>query len=659
MRAHGGRPNGRAAWLGTTLLAALLAACGGSNHDGMGPTLAIGPAAPTVHVGSTLQLHADGATGPLRWSSSDTLVATVAAGLVTGIAPGTATIRAIDGTRDAITTVTVTLPATIALSTSVVNFGAAKGGVVPTAQTVDVTNAGDDNVDGLALGTIVYSSGASGWLSASVSPATAPASITLQPTTTALTVGTYTATIPLTSTTAVNSPRTITVTYTVGTTPVIALGRTAVTFNVQAGTAVPDSQSVGITNGGGGSLTGLGVGTITYGAGASGWLTAHLSGTTAPATLYIRPSTSALAAGTYTATVPVTSTVPGVVSMSVNVTYHVTAAAPAPSIALAATSVGFQATAGGSIPASQTVDVTNSGGGSLTGLATSVTYSAGQPTGWLAASLDQTTAPATLTVQPSSVLAAGTYTAQVKVTSGVADNSPQTIAVTYVVTPAPVIALSRSTVADTAFQSGVDPADVNVGVSNSGGGSLTGLSTTISYVGSPTGWLSATLASTAPQSPSTTPLTLSVTTGSIAPGSYTARVIVTTSLAGVAPDTVTVTFTRIATLSGDVLPQVFTPNCAFSGCHAAPTVEGVNLSSTDSAYASLVNQSVESVPTATRVVPGDSVNSYLVKQLKAAATNSNDNMPPACATAGTNPCLSSALAHLVAIWIQQGARKTP
>ena len=109
-----------------------------------------------------------------------------------------------------------------------------------------------------------------------------------------------------------------------------------------------------------------------------------------------------------------------------------------PAIALSKTSVTFTAQQGSGNPTSQTVSVTNSGGGTLTGLGRSITYSGGQPTGWLSTSFNTTTAPATLTLQATTgSLAAGSYTATVAVTSSVAVNSPQNITVTFTVTGAP------------------------------------------------------------------------------------------------------------------------------------------------------------------------------------------------------------------------------
>jgi hypothetical protein len=126
-----------------------------------------------------------------------------------------------------------------------------------------------------------------------------------------LTPGTYTATIPVQSGVATNSPQNDTVTFTITPPPpAIALNPTRLTFTAAEGDANPASQITTITNSGGGTLSGLSIGTITYGAGATGWLQAPvLSGTTAnpSVTLTVQPVTGSLTPGTYTATIPVQS----------------------------------------------------------------------------------------------------------------------------------------------------------------------------------------------------------------------------------------------------------------------------------------------------------------------------------------------------------------
>lgn len=120
----------------------------------------------------------------------------------------------------------------------------------------------------------------------------------------------------------------------------------------------------------------------------------------------------------------------------------VATAAP-PAIALNPTSFAIPDTVGTADPLPRVVDVTNSGGGTLTGLATGTIVYGGGATGWLTPSFNVTTAPATLTLQAdNNGLAAGTYTATVPVTATGASNNPQNITVTYTVSPAPLVATS-------------------------------------------------------------------------------------------------------------------------------------------------------------------------------------------------------------------------
>lgn len=98
-------------------------------------------------------------------------------------------------------------------------------------------------------------------------------------------------------------------------------------FSATVGAALPAAQTVAITKGEAGTLTGLSRGTITYGPGeTAGWLgTATLNSTTTPATLTLQPNTTNLTASTtYHATVPITAA--GGASGSVSVTYTVSQA---------------------------------------------------------------------------------------------------------------------------------------------------------------------------------------------------------------------------------------------------------------------------------------------------------------------------------------------
>jgi hypothetical protein len=502
--------------------------------------------------------------GAAGWLGSATLSGTTAPAVLTlqpltgSLLPGTYTATvpitsSVAGNSPQNVNVTFTVGAlapTIALNPTARAFTAVEGGADPTALTVAVDNAGGGStpLTALVVGTIVYTGGASGWLTTvTLSGTTAPATLTLQPETGSLTPGTYTATVPIESSVASNSPQTVTVTFTVNPQPTIVLTPMSVTFTATEGAASPTAQTVDVTDGIGGPvpLTDLALGTVTYGSGASGWLTgAALNGTTAPAVLTLQPATTGLAPGTYTATVPVTSIAAANSPQDVAVTFTVN---PKPTIAVSSANPGFSATENGPNPNSQTIDITN---GTTTPVPLTnltigtVSYGAGA-SGWLGTPLlSGPDAPAQLTLQPQTAgLLPGTYTATVPVESSVASNSPTDITVTFTIGAlVPTIALNPTARTFTAVENGSDPAALTVDIVNAGGGStpLSGLSIgTIVYGAGASGWLTTTTLSgtTAPAT-----LTLQPATGSLVPGTYTATVPIQSSVAPNSPQNVTVTF---------------------------------------------------------------------------------------------------------------------
>jgi len=97
--------------------------------------------------------------------------------------------------------------------------------------------------------------------------------------------------------------------------------------------------------------------------------------------------------------------------------------------------------------------------------------------------------------------------------------------------------------------------------------------------------------------------------------------------------------------------EVFTANCAFSGCHAGATPqEGMNLSS-GQAYASIVNVPSNQMPGLDRIEPNDPDASYLVRKIE--GTGLLQRMP-----AGSPP-LPAATIQLIRDWVSAGAPNTP
>jgi uncharacterized protein (TIGR03437 family) len=104
---------------------------------------------------------------------------------------------------------------------------------------------------------------------------------------------------------------------------------------------------------------------------------------------------------------------------------------PPATLAVTPTSLQFAATAGGTAPAAQSIQITNSASGTLTWTATASVASSAK---WLSVSPASGTAPSTLTVSVSpSGLSAGTYTGSISIAAAGATGSPAAVSVSLVV----------------------------------------------------------------------------------------------------------------------------------------------------------------------------------------------------------------------------------
>lgn len=299
-------------------------------------------------------------------------------------------------------------------------------------ETVDVTNAGDKTLDGLAV-EVRYPPGQPGaWLNASLDATTAPTTLRLTGSTQNLPVGSYTTIVHLSSSVAGVAPVDITVDLTVSPGPAIALSSTVANFQANTGQN-PANQSIDVSNAGGGTLSDLSLGTITYGSGQpTGWLTATLSGTTAPASIGLAVASAALPQGSYSATLSVQSTVAS--NSPVNLTVNLNVGPP-PIINLNPGNILFLGWVDASNPLLQGIQVTNAavGMGPLPGLSYSIQYGVGA-SGWLHAAWQDgnTSAPTTLLLNPNTTaLPAGAYTATITISTSVPGVAPVIASVTY------------------------------------------------------------------------------------------------------------------------------------------------------------------------------------------------------------------------------------
>ncbi len=178
------------------------------------------PPAQTVNIASSNGSVVWAATSSASWltlsaSSNFTpgsITASVhSAGMAEGTYTATITLSAPGATNSP-----VSIPVTLAVKTAVLAtapaslafFGATT--LNPSPQTVSIQNAGTGNLGWTASVT-------SSWLNLSSSSGTAPASLSLQPTTTGLTPGAYSDTLTISSPDVANSPATIPVSLQVGT----------------------------------------------------------------------------------------------------------------------------------------------------------------------------------------------------------------------------------------------------------------------------------------------------------------------------------------------------------------------------------------------------------------------------------------------------------
>jgi uncharacterized protein (TIGR03437 family) len=273
------------------------------------------------------------------------------------------------------------------------------------------------------------------WLSIGAG-GTAPASLAVSVNTSGLQPNTYTGNIAITwgSSTAsapnsINVPVTLTVTK--ANPPVLSLSPLMENFSATEGGSAFAGQ-ITVSNAGGRTLQ------FTATSDQS-WLSTASSGSatpSAPASLAFTVDPSKLRAGVYTGHIAVSdANSPAQAVSSIVLTVTNTAAR----IQISQTGIAMTSVAGGAAPQSQTVQISNSGSGTLNWTAQTSTTSGSN---WLSAT--QNSGSVTISANTNG-LAAGQYYGSVNILSANATNSPQTIAVALnvvAVSATPGIAIS-------------------------------------------------------------------------------------------------------------------------------------------------------------------------------------------------------------------------
>lgn len=288
------------------------------------------------------------------------------------------------------------------VSPSSLSFSLIQGGSAPSPTTLSLSGGGDS----FAWSAAVIDGTGGSWLrvngASNTSGASLPSNVSVGLVgVSTMSAGTYTAAIRVTGPTgSVNVPVTLQITL-----PTIAVSNGSAGFAAVIGqSSLPSAANINVTTNAASNLAYTT--SVTYGAGANGWL--DVNGSIAPGTLNIAPNTTNLSAGTHTASVTLTP-VNGGSPATVSVSYVLTAS----QLTLSPTSLSFSAT-----PTTQSADLTRNVTTGDTGAA--VSWSVASSVSWLTTSINSGTSGNTISVSvdPAQLenLANGSHTATLSFT---------------------------------------------------------------------------------------------------------------------------------------------------------------------------------------------------------------------------------------------------
>ena len=209
-----------------------------------------------------------------------------------------------------------------------------------------------------------------------------------------------------------------------GSQPALSVSPATLSFTATQGGSNPAPASVSVSN--------VGTGTLNFTASSDmSWLVVLPTNGTAPQTLQISPSVSGLVSGTYIGHITIAAAGAQGSPATVTVTLTVNSATLQPVLSVSPTTLTMTAPQGTTAPATSSVNVTNSGGGTLS-------FSISSDAAWLSVTPATGSAPQILQVSASpSGLLVNTYTGHLTITAMGAQGSPATVTVTFNVAPPP------------------------------------------------------------------------------------------------------------------------------------------------------------------------------------------------------------------------------
>lgn len=475
----------------------------------------------------------------VNWSVTDPSVVSLSGnGEVAAEGEGTTEVTAtVEGGPSGSVDVTVA-PTRALLVQSGFDFTVTRGASPPAPVEAAVSSTGDP-IHG--LGVQVNPDGDS-WADAQLSGDVTDGMVTVAVDHGALAAGTYETTLVFSSPVIRDTQVPVRLTVVDPPPPALRLAPGVIVFQMDHGGTIPLTQVLSVTTDG--SAARDLEWDVSYEGEPGGWLAIEIAGEATPTTgqLVVSPP-DGLEPGDYQATLTVSA--PGAVPASLVVALSVAESDDdppgddppgddppgddppgddPPQLTFNPSSVAFGSSTGGADPSPQQVTV-GSDGEAIEGLDVTITYSAGQETGWLSAPLSGTTTPATLDLSSMTAgLPSGVYNAQVTVTG--TSVAPHSLPITFAVSEVtPVMEVSPGSLTVDA-DAGVDPSDEVIQITALAG-SVAGLSAAVTYAeGGPEGWLDVSLSSDVAPSQATA----SFDTDNLGEGTYSASI--TLSAAG-------------------------------------------------------------------------------------------------------------------------------